>query len=80
MCINEAHFLLKLFNHETIVPLQLFLLKLYLISFKLNENAKLALRIRLNPDNRLKDQRNVIAKKIPVVSFCTDARVEIRGM
>ena len=62
------------------MPLQLFLLKLYLISFKLNENAKLALRIRLNPDNRLKDQGNVIAKKIPVVSFCTDARAEIRGM
>ena len=39
---------------------------------------KLALRIRLNPDNLHKNQRHVIAKKIPVVSYCTDARVEIR--
>ena len=78
MCINKADFLLKLFNHETIVPLQPLLLKLYLINYKLYEKAKLALRIRLNPDNRHKDQRNVIAKKIPVVSYCTDARVEIR--
>ena len=78
MCINKEDFLLKLFNHETIVPLQPFLLKLYLINHKLNEKAKLALRIRLNPDNRHKDQRHVIAKKIPVVSYCTDARAEIR--
>ena len=60
------------------MPLQPFLSKLYLINYKINEKAKLALRIRLNPDNRHKDQRNVIAKKIPVVSYCTDARVEIR--
>ena len=78
MCINKAEFLLKLFNHETIVPLQPFLLKSYLINYKLNEKAKLALRIRLNPDNLHKNQRHVIAKKIPVVSYCTDARVEIR--
>ena len=78
MCINKADFLLKLFNHETIVPLQPFLLKLYLINYKLNEKATLALRLRLNPDDRHKDQRHVIAKKIPVVSYCTDARVEIR--
>ena len=78
MCINKADFLIKLFNHKTIVPLQPFLLKLYLINHKLNEKAKLALRIRLNPDNRQKGQRNVIAKKVPVVSYCTDARIEIR--
>ena len=78
MCINKEDFLLKLFNYETIVPLQPFLLKLYLINHKLNEKAKLALRIRLNPDNRHKDQRHVIAKKIPVVSYCTDAQAEIR--
>ena len=77
MCINKADFSLNLFNHETIVPLQPFLLKLYLINYKLNEKAKLALSIRLNPDNRHKDQRNVIAKKIPVVIYCTDARFEI---
>ena len=78
MCINKADFLLKLFNHETIVPLQPFLLKLYLINYKLNEKAKLALRIRLNPDNQHKNQRHVIVNKIPVVSCCTDARAEIR--
>ena len=78
MCISKAEFLLKLFNHETIVSLQPFLLKLYLINYKLNEKATLALRLRLNPDDRHKDQRHVIAKKIPVVSYCTDARVEIR--
>ena len=78
MCINKAVILLKLFNHETIVHLQPFLLKLYLINYKLNEKAKLALTIRLNPENRHKDQRNVIAKKIQVVRYCTDARVEIR--
>ena len=78
MCINKADFSLKLFNHETIVPLQPFLLRLYLINYKLNEKAKLALRIRLNPDNLRKNQRHVIANKIPVVSYCTDARAEIR--
>ena len=40
MCANKGDFLLKLFNHETIVPLQPFLLKLYLINYKLNEKAK----------------------------------------
>ena len=78
MCINKADFLLKLFNHETTVPLQPFLLKLYLINYKLNEKAKLALRIRLNSDNRHKDERDAIAKKIQVISYCTDARLEIR--
>ena len=76
--INKEDFLLKLFNHETIVPFQPFLLKLSLINHKLNEKAKLALRIRVNPGNWHKDQRHVIAKKIPVVSCCTDARPEIR--
>ena len=80
MCINKEDFLIKLFNHETIVPLQPFLLKLHLINHKLNEKNKLALRIRLNPDNRHKDQKHVIAKKIPVVSYCTDARVARLGM
>ena len=78
MYINKADFLLKLFNHETIVHLQPFLLKLYLINYKLNEKVKLVLRIRLNPDNLHKDQRNVAAKKIPIVSYCSDARVEVR--
>ena len=78
MCINKEDFLIKLFNHKTVVPPQPFLVKLYLINYKLNEKTKLALRIRLNPDNRHKDQKHVIAKKIPVVSYCTDARVEIR--
>ena len=63
MRINKVDFLLKLFNHETIVPLQPFLLKLYLINYKLNEKAKLALRIRLNADNRNKDQRMLLQRK-----------------
>ena len=60
------------------MPLQPFLLKLYLINHKLDEKAKSALRIRLNPDNRHKDQRHIIAKKISVVSYCTDARAQTK--
>ena len=38
----------------------------------------MALRIRSNLSNRYKDQRHAIPKKIPITSYCTDVRVEIR--
>ena len=37
MCIKKTDFLLKLFNHETKMPLQPFLLKLYLVNYKLKD-------------------------------------------
>ena len=85
---NKRLYMVSFFHQKSFDPLiPLFWLKLLLscsalffkvISHKLSIKWKIqiALRIRSDPGNRHKDQRHVIAKKIPI--SCADARVEIR--